>query len=180
MNFYTSDFSILLSIINFICHENIDCLLIFDFLDHYLMLTWSLQVQLVVNESKTEAVVFTKKDYIKTEIDTSGLKVTTKEVMKVLGVKLNCNLSWGPHIKNTLQKCKNGLVILKKIRNRFTKKQFAQYYSHLYYCVPVLCSDTTPYPLKKLINTAHYRPPRISLKDYRYRLSRPQRRLLSG
>jgi len=99
--------------------------------------------------------------------------------MKVLGVKLNYYLSWSPHIKNTLQKYRRKLGILKKISNRFTKEQFlniamAQYYSHLYYCAPVWYNDTTSYPLKRLINTVHYRPLRISLKDHRYRLSRPQ------
>jgi len=147
---------------------------------------------LVVNENKTEAVVFTKKDCIKTETDISGVKVTTKEVMKVLGVKFDSNLSWGPHIKNTQQKYRSKLGILKKIRNRFTKEQFlnittAQYYSHLYYCTPVWYNDSTSYPVKRLMNTAHYRPLKyhsritdIDYQDRNYSKSAKEHCLLNG
>jgi len=98
--------------------------------------TYLKSLGLVVNESKTEAVAFTKKDTIMTEIEITGFEVMTKDVMKVLDVKFDCNLNWGPHIKNTLQKCRNKLSILKKICNRFTKDQIlrittAQYYREI-------------------------------------------------
>lgn len=136
-------------------------------------------IGLVVNESKTEAVVFTKKksDRITTEVDICGTIIKTTDQMKVLGVIFDSSLTWGPHIRSILKKCNSKLGVLKRIRKRFTKDQFlqivtTQYYSQLYYCSAVWLGDSTLSALKKCINSAHYRPLRKALKDYTYKNSR--------
>jgi len=99
--------------------------------------------------------------------------------MKILGVLFDNNLTWEAQIRSTIKKCNSKLGVLKKLRQRFTVDQYlkivtAQYYSQLYYCAPVWLTETTSSRLKNLINTAHYKPLRITLKDFRYRLSRSE------
>jgi len=139
--------------------------------------TYLKSLGLVVNETKTEAVIFTKKDIIISDINIAGTIVQTKEKMKVLGIIFDANLKWEAHINNTLKKCKNKLGVLKRLRRRFTKDQFlqivtAQYFSNLYYCAPVWLNETTSSRLRRMINSAHYRPLRIAMKDYNYRLAK--------
>lgn len=134
---------------------------------------------LVVNESKTEAVVFSKRGLVETDININGTTIKTRKQMKVLGVLFDNNLTWEPHIRATLNKCKSKLGVLKKLRKRFTKDQFlqivtAQYYSLLYYCAPVWLNESTPAKLRNLINSAHYRPLRIARYDYGHRLSKSE------
>lgn len=138
-----------------------------------------IKVQWVFCSIKTEAVVFSRKhsDRLTTVVDICGTKITTKEEMKVLGIIFDSCLTWNTHIRETLKKCNSKLGVLKKIRKRFTADQFlqivtSQYYSQLYYCALVWLGDSTLSILKKRINSAHYRPLRIALKDYSYKHSR--------
>lgn len=78
----------------------------------------------MVNEGKTEAVVFTKRGITTTELDSAGTVINSKEYMKVLGVTFDCNLTWEIHIRNTLKKCSSKLAVLMKIRRMFPANQF--------------------------------------------------------
>jgi len=134
---------------------------------------------LVVNESKSEAVVFTKHGQTTAQIDICGTSIVTKDRMKVLGIIFHCNLSWEPQIRYVLKKCKSKLGVLKKTQKSFSVDQFlkiitTQYYSVLYYCSAVWLSDQTPARLRNLVNTAHYRPLRIALRDFESKLSKAE------
>jgi len=69
------------------------------------------------------------------------------------------------------------LSVIRKIRGKFKMDQFlkiitTQYFSHLYYCSTVWLSSETRWNLKKLINTAHYKALRITLRDNKNRINR--------
>jgi len=124
---------------------------------------------MVVNTSKSEVVIFSKKPII-TDVIIGDALVKTKTDMKVLGIIFDAQLKWETHVKMVLSKCNSKLSMLRKIRGKFKMHQFlkiitTQFFSHLYFCSTVWLSSETRWNLKKLINTAHYKALRITLRD---------------
>jgi hypothetical protein len=132
---------------------------------------------MVVNEAKSEIVVFSRKGQSIMEFDIAGATVSSKASMKVLGTIFDCNLSWEAHIRQNVQTSTWKLSVLRRIRKSFTKEQFlriltAQYFSKLYYCAPVWLTSNTKKSLWALITRAHYKAVRIAACDYRSRINR--------
>jgi len=124
---------------------------------------------MVVNTSKSEVVIFSKKPII-TDVIIGDTLVKTKTDMKVLGIIFDAQLKWEAHVKAVISKCNSKLSVLRKIRGKFKMDQFlkiitTQFFSHLYYCSTVWLSSETRWNLKKLINTAHYKALRITLQN---------------
>ena len=79
--------------------------------------------ELNVNESKTELIIFgaPKRNKIK-EIVVIGCTVLEKNVVKYLGVHIDCNLSFDEEIKNVLRKMAVGIKVIYSIKNIFPEK----------------------------------------------------------
>jgi hypothetical protein len=125
-----------------------------------------------VNESKTEVLVFSKKGETIAEFDIAGTKVKSGTTMKALGVIFDNNLSWKPHIDNNINQSAWKLTVLRRIRHKFTFKQFtqiltAQFFSKLFYCSQTWLTSTTKRKLWNSINSLNYRAVRILVGDFK-------------
>jgi len=130
---------------------------------------------MVVNTSKSEVVIFSKKPII-TDVIIGDTLVKTKTDMKVLRIIFDAQLKWETHVKAVISKCNSKLSVLRKIRGKFKMDQFlkiitTQFFTHLYYCSTVWLSSETRWNLKKLINTAHNKALRITLRDNKNRIN---------
>jgi Reverse transcriptase (RNA-dependent DNA polymerase)/Endonuclease-reverse transcriptase len=80
---------------------------------------WKLQL----NESKTEAIMFTNKRKIKqiSPIIINKSKIPWLPEVKYLGLILDSKLNWSKHIKHITNKCNNAICLLYPIINRKSK-----------------------------------------------------------
>lgn len=60
---------------------------------------WLKDSGLVVNESKTENIIFHRTENIKEKIKIGKEEIETKKELKALGITLQQNLRWGPQVK---------------------------------------------------------------------------------
>jgi len=132
---------------------------------------------MVVNEAKSEVVIFSRKKICKSDLNIAGTTITSKRSMKVLGTIFDGCLSWEDHIKQNVKTCTWKLSVLRRLRRSFTKQQFlriltAQYFSKLYYCSQVWLTVNTKKSLWNLVNSPHYKAVRIAACDFRSRVNR--------
>jgi len=110
-------------------------------------------------------------------INVKGSPVESKDHIKALGIIIDKELSWRPHVtalKKKIMKVVGGVRI---VRNKLTEKQTtsivtAQIFSILYYAC---CVWLTPCLNRKTFGTVeslHYRALRLIIRDYRQRISR--------
>jgi hypothetical protein len=130
-----------------------------------------------VNQDKTEVIVFSKKGQIVCEFDIAGTMVQSGTKMKALGVIFDNNLSWQAHVESNIKAASWKLAVLRKIRNKFTFKQFtqiltSQFFSKLYYCSQVWLTSATKRKLWNSINSIHYRAVRVAVHDHKQRINR--------
>jgi hypothetical protein len=133
-------------------------------------------IGMVVNPSKTEAVIFGSKEN-GIEINFAGTPIRTTATMKALGVLLESNLKWDAHLKNVVSKSQTKLSLVRKIRPYITCPQFlqiatCQIFSTLYYASPVWLNHTLSYHLQKRIDSFHYRVMRVAVNDFKGRRKR--------
>lgn len=108
---------------------------------------WLRESGLVVNEGKTEAMIFHRNQEIQLELQAGSGKILTKKEIRILGITVTNNLKWETHIKNIVNSCKSTIFGLKTIRKYFSKEEFtnmvtAFLYSKLYYCAEVWLNNT--------------------------------------
>ena len=99
------------------------------------------KIELNVNESKTEFIIFgaLKRNKIE-EIVVNGCTVLEKKVVKYLGVHIDCDLSFDEEIKNVLSKIAVGIKVIYSIKKIFPEKTrsallSALVLSHLHYSI---------------------------------------------
>lgn len=102
---------------------------------------------LVVNETKTELIIFHKNSTDNFSIRIEDKIIESKEEIKALGITLQRNLKWDSHIKNKINSCKSTLFGLKTIRKYFEKEEFinlttAFLYSKLFYAAEIWLNST--------------------------------------
>lgn len=132
---------------------------------------WLQDSGLVVNEGKTEVIVFHRYHHREISIDLRGTKIVSKASIKALGVHIDENLRWGEHVEQIVKKCKRTLHGLKQIRIYFSVEEFRQIctslmYSRLYYCCEIWLTPVLSVKLYKRIESVHHQAIRIVLKDY--------------
>lgn len=119
---------------------------------------WVSVNKLVLNISKIKSIVFGTKQSLTistlAESCTDNVAVEQVQETKLLGVTLDCNLSWWGHIDLLVQKMGRNISVIKKCSPFLTSqltKQVMQtvLLSHLDYC-SVIWSSTTKIHLAKL------------------------------
>jgi hypothetical protein len=76
---------------------------------------WLKKSGLKVNNNKTELCLFYKNDTAPITITLEGVSIKSANSINVLGVLFDVNLSWTPHIYNTIAKASKSLNALKLI-----------------------------------------------------------------
>ena len=132
---------------------------------------------MVVNTSKTEAVIFGKNDNSNTTVCFAGTDIKTGTTMKALGVTLQSDLKWDGHLASVIPKSQSKLSLLRKIRPLLTMEQFltistSQVFSTAYYATPVWLNCTLSSKLWKKITSFHYRVMRVACRDFKARKKR--------
>ena len=115
---------------------------------------WVASNKLVLNISKTKSIVFVSLSFRpQWNLVMNGVAVEQVEDTKLLGVTLDCKLSWSKHIDSMVAKMGRGLAVIKRCSAFLTPhstKQVLQplVLSHLDYC-PVIWSGAAKKVLKK-------------------------------
>jgi len=97
-----------------------------------------LSLGMIVNEKKTELVLFNKGNLPNIEINVTGNKITSMDNMKILGVIFNKNLDWKPQVDRVIAQATRLSHGLKFLRKRLSQKQFikattSQFFGLVYY-----------------------------------------------
>ena len=103
-----------------------------------MIIKWLRDSGLKVNDSKTEACLFYRKDHAPVVVTINNINIETKDTMNVLGVLFDSKLQWNKHIEQTVIKTRKALQAIYLIRKFFNKKELlilitSNYYSILYY-----------------------------------------------
>ncbi len=132
---------------------------------------------MVVNASKTEAVIFGKNDNSNTAVCFAESEIKTGSTMKALGVTLQSDLKWEGHLASVISKSQSKLSLLRKIRPLLTMEQFltistSQVFSTAYYAASVWLNCTLSSKLWKRVVSFHYRVMRVACLDFKARKKR--------
>ena len=137
---------------------------------------WLRQSGLKVNETKTEACLFHRKDHPPVVIHINANIITTKPSMNVLGVLFDSKLQWQPQVSNTISKSKRALHALTMIRKYFNKEQLLNiitscYYSILYYNSEIWHLPQLSPQLKQNLLAASAAPLKLTTPNYHRMMS---------
>ena len=137
---------------------------------------WLRQSGLKVNETKTEACLFHRKDHPPLVIQINANVITTKPSMNVLGVLFDSKLQWQPQVSNTISKSKRALHALTMIRKYFNKEQLLNiitscYYSILYYNSEIWHLPQLSPQLKQNLLAASAAPLKLTTPNYHRMMS---------
>jgi len=121
-----------------------------------LLVKWFKDSGMVVNENKTEFCVFhrTKKEVRNMRIN--DVIISSQPTIKALGVILDSNLNWEPHVINVRRTCEKtnmGFNILKKYftRDELITLATSMYYSKMYYAAEVWLLPTLSVKLQRIL-----------------------------
>ena len=138
------------------------------------VIDWFSANRLIINPSKTHAMHFSnRRGDFNLNIKILNTKIDEKEVVTFLGMKIDRNLTWKPHIDHICSKISKAIAILYKIKHSFPKYILRMIYMSLIYPYINYCNiiwgsayDCHLNPLivlqKKairLINNSKYRDP---------------------
>ncbi len=135
------------------------------------------QLGMVVNRSKTEAILLSRRNPRSMTLNCGNEKIETMSAIKVLGITMDNKLTWSDHISKTLNKMNQLNGALRFLRRRLNERQFtnvltSQYYGMCYYgCQAWLGRHTRHMDLKKL-NSMHYRLLQIIKRDWKQKIKR--------
>ena len=125
----------------------------------------------MVNASKTEICLFSKRDTAPISITINGVSVQSTKTISVLGVIFDSRLTWGPQVTKAITKSSRALNALRIIGRFFNKKEKIQlvtsnFYSILYYNSEVWYLNNLKQNYKNMIMSASARALRFCLKNY--------------
>ena len=140
---------------------------------------WMRHSGLKVNESKTEACLFSKRDCAPLVLNIGHDSITTKKTLNVLGVIFDSKLQWTEHVAMAISKSNRALNALRMISKHFNMKELinlttSNYYSILMYNSEVWQSSALKENLKHSLFVAsakalrlcnHYRDAFLSYYD---------------
>jgi hypothetical protein len=126
---------------------------------------------MVVNRSKTEAMIFGK-DLVTADLDFAGTKITTSDKIKALGVIISHNFAWDAQVINQCNRANVKLSLMRKIRRNLTMVQFlqiasSQIFGMLYYAAPLWLNSTLGHKLWRKLESLHYRVLRVACNDFK-------------
>jgi hypothetical protein len=126
---------------------------------------------MVVNKSKTEAMIFGK-EFVTADLNFAGTVIKTTDKMKALGVTICHNFSWDAHVNVQCGKANAKLSLIRKIRRNLTMEQFiqiasSQIFGMLYYAAPLWLNQTLEHKLWKKLDSLHYRILRVACNDFK-------------
>ena len=103
-----------------------------------IFIVYTADLNLWVNESKTEVCLFHTNDQPQIRIKVQDSVVLSSKSMNVLGVIFDSKLTWSIHVANAICKAKKALFALRLIKRFFSKTEMrtlldANFYSVLYY-----------------------------------------------
>jgi len=129
------------------------------------------------NVSKTELIFFKKGPPIIEKIVVNGSEITSKENIKVLGIKFQHNLNWVTHIENVSNKARavlSKLRFLSKLIDLESMKRVVttHFFGLIYYASPVWLTEQTTSKHWKKLNSLHYRALRTAARDFFFKFDK--------
>ena len=106
-------------------------------IDIKLLVQWLLANKISLNAGKTEVIIFRhhlKKVNMRFILKINGKKIYPSRMVKYLGVILDENLSWEPHINYLSLKLRKANGALSKVRHYIPKKTLRSLYFSLFHC----------------------------------------------
>ncbi len=99
---------------------------------------WLKKSGLKVNQEKTELCLFYKNDLAPVSISVSGIDITSKSTINVLGVLFDSRMLWSHHVDRIILKANKALNAIKILRKFFNTSELimlvtSNYFSILYY-----------------------------------------------
>jgi len=135
---------------------------------------------MVVNHSKTELILFTRKRELNEtviELTAGTSKITSVSSIRALGISIDRKLEWSTHINNLQRKFASLMSGLRIIARKLDQAQLykvvtSQVFSILFYSSPVW--QTTELSRKNLnrLESMHFSALRLVIKDYRNNINR--------
>jgi len=115
----------------------------------------------------------------------NGSEITSKNNLKVLGVKFQYNLNWDTHLNNITGKARAVLSKLEFLSRLIDQESIRRvvtthFFGLLYYASPVWLTEQTTSKQWKILNSLHYRALRTSAKDYHFNHSKEELNKLFG
>jgi len=131
-------------------------------------------IGMVINQAKTEVVVFSRKDDIKVKLN-AGISSTTS--LKALGIQFDNHLNWNEHIDKILAKTTQTVKMIKHLRRWLSNENAlkvvtSHYFGQSYYCAPLWMNDALSAENWKRLRSQHYRALRAAVGDFRNKISK--------
>jgi len=135
------------------------------------------RIGMVVNNSKTELVLFHKDTKSVDVVLDDGTQLSSTHKLKALGVWIDNRLKWNVHIEELKRKVTRIISGLKIIRRKLSFKQTlnvvtAQVFSILYYASPAWLTPAIGRAEMDNIERIHFKALRVVTKDFKQRQSR--------
>ena len=78
--------------------------------------TWCIVIRLIAHESKTEAMIISRSNFIGPALTYGTKTILLKSSSKCLGLTIDNSLSWQDHIRNICKLFNKKLAVLKRIK----------------------------------------------------------------
>jgi len=122
------------------------------------IMKWLEMNGMIINKNKTEYIVFGKQK-LNSKLELNGQTVESTDGIKVLGLKFDSQLTWGPQIESTISKAKSSCYGLNHLRKFFEQEDMIKIatslaYSRFYYGATVWYGPMTHKNYKKRLKSA--------------------------
>jgi len=130
------------------------------------------------NVAKTELTYFSRKQLEEPpHLEVKGERIYPSGAIKVLGVKFRWDLQWDDHFDNIKKKSMavfSKLKFLQQLMDLEGMKKIltTHFFGMIYYSSQIWLNELTTIKQLRLINSLHYKALRISIGDYRKRVSK--------
>jgi len=136
---------------------------------------WLKELGMVCNASKIELLLFGMDE---AEVEIDGSLVSSRNVMKVLGLMLDNKFSWEANVKVTLKRCRAQIFALRFIRKSLSIEDTmtvlrAHIIRILTYCSPVW-SHAISYSARAKLRSIFYLSIRTVIRDFGFEYNRAQ------
>lgn len=141
---------------------------------------WLKDSGFVVNDSKTEIILFSRNVYKTITVNIGNEALLSKRSIKFLGISIDYKLEWDEQIKCVTNKCKKILYGIKQLRKatkdneKLKQVMISIFYSRLLYACEIWLNKATSKRLVKTIEVVHRSALRVFLSDWKFELSRAE------
>lgn len=137
---------------------------------------WISESGLQVNTKKTEAILFSKRNYECTPIKILDEQIEFKDTIKVLGILFDNKMSWNAQIDSVIAKSKKSCFGLKHLCKFFSQEEMIKIatslaYTKFYYGAAIWLGPMTTKNYKKRLKSASIHIIRTSLGLYDWNLN---------